>query len=167
MYWAIKVAVAAVQKELPSIKKIMYSDAAVISLGGKRTVGVKFDTDRLRNAFKLVKDDRGIRGILTVLFYRFDYYERLGFEFDADWRRKIGQMTEDLFQILERSEKAKAANKRGKLEWSKLFWGDDYHSWPLFKDRLHPYLKDKGFHGDLVEISAREKPKKRTEDASE
>jgi adenine specific DNA methylase Mod len=169
MYWAIRVAVDAVQEEMPNIKSIIYSDVAVLALSaksGKYTPNPSKITKALRDAWKSAETLTHIQQLLKPHLYRFKYYEKLGFKFvDSDWQQTMNGIADDLFNMLEEARKAKAARQTGtrpseeERVWNKLFEGRHYYEWPLFRVIIIEQL-DTEFRGDLVDIAKGEVPTK-------
>ena len=166
MYWAIKVAVEAVQKEMPNIESIIYSDVAVLLRAGKYTLNPSGITTRLRKLWKTAETLAHIKECLEPHLYRLSYYEKLGFEFDDPaWRKTIDAIAVDLFAMLEAAGKAKAARQNGtrqsveEIYWNSLFRGKDYAEWPLFTGIILERM-DTEFRGDLVHIANGEVPTK-------
>ena len=170
MHWVIQAIVKAIQQEMPAIKSIMYTDIATFNREGIH----KMHPETLRKAWLNVSSEEEIRKLIAPHFYRFRYYERLGFEFASPWRLELENETMTLIKMFKEAKAAKAERdaqivqeqSKGLSEaeqaWNNLFEGSVVGlSWPMFWPLFMNHLVKVGnvFRGDLVEIANRNVPK--------
>lgn len=98
MYWAIRCAVEAMQKVLPSVTSIWYVDHVLLTMVHPRLDEDCF-VDSLRQQWNDLESAEEAMTLMEPAFYRFGYYERLGFQFQdqtAEQRTKLAKRNANL-----------------------------------------------------------------------
>lgn len=153
VYWAIRCAVEAMRKLLPSLDSIFYVDTVRVTLTHKDLDDEEF-VNSLRKEWNDIESAEQAMALMEPAFYRFAYYERLGFRFqdqNSEQRNEICKRNAD--RLFKMSVAARSSDAEAIEVWKALFEGEVVNSWDVWREASRDVSIV--FEGDLMQIAGK------------